>query len=73
MNWIYKISNAAPFIVATTEAPSYRRVALLRMREQGLTGEQIKGSGFRQRFCRATLALPATIGGLAHGYVSIGW
>lgn len=48
MSWIYKTSNAAPFIVATTEAPSYRRVALLRMREEGLTGEQIKKSpGFR--------------------------
>jgi AdoMet-dependent heme synthase len=44
MSWIYKISNDAPFIVATTEAPSYRRVALLRMREEGLTGEQIKRS-----------------------------
>jgi AdoMet-dependent heme synthase len=44
MSWIYKTSTAAPFIVATTEAPSYRRVALLRMREEGLTGEQIKKS-----------------------------
>jgi AdoMet-dependent heme synthase len=44
MSWIYKTSNDAPFIVATTEAPSYRRVALLRMREEGLTGEQIKRS-----------------------------
>jgi radical SAM protein len=42
MGWIYETSRAAPFIVATTEAPSYRRVALERMREEGLTGEQIK-------------------------------
>ena len=48
MGWIYETSNSAPFIVATTEAPSYRRVALLRMREQGLSGEQIKRSpGYR--------------------------
>jgi radical SAM protein with 4Fe4S-binding SPASM domain len=40
---IYDLSK-----VATTEAPSYRRVALLRMREQGLTSEQIKKSpGYR--------------------------
>ncbi len=48
MGWIYETSDAAPFTVATTEAPSYRRVALLRMREQGMTGEQIKRSpGYR--------------------------
>ena len=50
MGWIYKISKNAPFIVATTEAPSYRRVALLRMREEGLTGEQIKQSGSYRGF-----------------------
>jgi radical SAM protein len=44
MGWIYETSSAAPFTVATTEAPSYRRVALLRMREQGLAGDQIKKS-----------------------------
>jgi radical SAM protein len=42
MGWIYDISRTAPFIVATTEAPSYRRVALEHMRAEGLTGEQIK-------------------------------
>jgi len=42
MGWVYNISSQAPFIVATTEAPSYRRVALGRMRAEGLTGEQIK-------------------------------
>jgi radical SAM protein len=44
MKWIYDTSLKAPFIVATTEAPSYRRVALEKMREDGLTGEQIKRS-----------------------------
>jgi radical SAM protein len=48
MGWIYETSKVAPFIVATTEAPSYRRVALNKMREEGLTGEQIKMSpGYR--------------------------
>lgn len=44
MTWIYDTSLVAPFIVATTEAPSYRRVALERMREKGLNAEQIKRS-----------------------------
>jgi radical SAM protein len=44
MAWVYKISNEAPFVVATTEAPSYRRVALQSMRDEGQTGEEIKRS-----------------------------
>ena len=40
MGWIYETSLIAPFTVATTEAPSYRRVALERMRASGLTGER---------------------------------
>lgn len=50
MAWIYGISREAPFTVATTEAPSYRRVAIERMREDGLTGEQIRGSGVGRGF-----------------------
>jgi radical SAM protein len=42
MGWIYETSRAAPFTVATTEAPSYRRVALERMKAEGLTGDEIK-------------------------------
>ncbi len=41
MEWIHGISRTAPFTVATTEAPSYRRVAIERMKAEGLTGEQI--------------------------------
>jgi radical SAM protein with 4Fe4S-binding SPASM domain len=44
MGWIYETSKVAPFTVATTEAPSYRRVALNRMRAEGLAGDQIKKS-----------------------------
>ena len=48
MAWIFETSRAASFTVATTEAPSYRRVALEHMRAEGLTGEQIKrSSAFR--------------------------
>jgi radical SAM protein len=50
MAWIYQTSQAAPFVVATTEAPSYRRVALERMRADGLSGEQIKRSGAYRGF-----------------------
>ena len=42
MSWIYDTSRIAPFTVATTEAPSYRRVALERMRAEGMPGDQIK-------------------------------
>lgn len=44
MNWIYDTSLVAPFVVSTTEAPSYRRIALERMRLEGMTAEQIKSS-----------------------------
>lgn len=53
MRWIYDCSLNAPFVVATTEAPSYRRVALERMREDGWSGRQIRhhpamrGAGIR--------------------------
>ena len=50
MGWIYETTKVAPFIVATTEAPSYRRVALEHMRDEGMTGEQIKKSGQYRSF-----------------------
>jgi radical SAM protein with 4Fe4S-binding SPASM domain len=45
MHWVHAISADASFIVATTEAPSFRRVALEQMRADGMTGEQIRQSG----------------------------
>lgn len=50
MRWIYETARAAPFIVATTEAPSYRRYAIEKMRGEGMTGEQIKRSGASRSF-----------------------
>jgi radical SAM protein len=41
MHWIWDVSRRAPFAVATTEAPSYRRVALERMRSEGLGPAEI--------------------------------
>lgn len=50
MAWVYQTSKTAPFTVATTEAPSFRRVALELMRDEGLSGEQIKRSGAYRGF-----------------------
>ncbi len=50
MGWIYETSKTSPFVIATTEAPSYRRVAVQRMRAEGLTGEQIKRSKVARGF-----------------------
>lgn len=50
MRWIHGLSQNAPFAIKTTEAPSYRRVALNLMREDGQTASQIAqtpvGRGF---------------------------
>lgn len=50
MEWIYETSEKAPFTVATTEAPSYRRVALQKMRADGMTGDQIKNTSVSRGF-----------------------
>jgi len=35
MQWIFDLSQQSPFAIGTTEAPSYRRVALQRMQAEG--------------------------------------
>jgi len=50
VEWIYQTARKAPFVVATTEAPSYRRFALEKMKSEGMTGEQIKRSGSYRSF-----------------------
>ena len=42
MYWTYNLTHDAPFAIKTTEAPSYRRVALNAMREAGRTGAEIE-------------------------------
>lgn len=42
MNWVYDLAKVAPFAIKTTEAPSYRRIALGRMRGEGMAPEQIQ-------------------------------
>ena len=50
MGWIFETSRKAPFIIATTEAPSYRRIALEKMRLDGMTTGEIKQSGAYRSF-----------------------
>jgi AdoMet-dependent heme synthase len=44
MRWTYEKTKDSPFTIATTEAPSYRRVAVEQMRAEGFSGEQIRHS-----------------------------
>ncbi len=50
MEWVYAISSEAPFAVAATEAPHFRRVALVRMRAAGLAGDQIRNTPIGRGF-----------------------
>jgi AdoMet-dependent heme synthase len=42
MNWIFDLSQKAPFQIKTTEAPSYRRIALGRIRAAGGSASEIR-------------------------------
>lgn len=50
MRWIYLRSLNAPFAIKTTEAPSYRRVALETARRMGIPGHDIRRSSISQSF-----------------------
>jgi AdoMet-dependent heme synthase len=50
MNWVLDLVPRAPFAVKTTEAPSYRRLALNRMHGDGKTAAEIKGSSVYRGF-----------------------
>jgi radical SAM protein len=50
LNWIYDLSQVAPFQIKTTEAPSYRRVALARMIKEGRSAQEIKENSVRRGF-----------------------
>jgi AdoMet-dependent heme synthase len=50
MEWIYELSKAAPFAIKTTEAPSFRRMALQKMRSEGRAPEEIRGSSVLRAF-----------------------
>jgi len=50
LNWVYEKAQEAPFAIGTTEAPSYRRVALKRMRDKGWTAQQIERTSVYRGF-----------------------
>jgi radical SAM protein len=50
MNWVFDISEDAPFQIKTTEAPSFRRVALNRMKEAGRASHEIEQSSVYRGF-----------------------
>lgn len=50
MGWIFQTSREAPFIMATTEAPSYRRVAIDTMRADGIPGQDIRRDAVARSF-----------------------
>jgi AdoMet-dependent heme synthase len=50
MNWILDLLPGAPFAVKTTEAPSYRRLALNRMHASGMTSAEIRRSSVYKGF-----------------------
>jgi AdoMet-dependent heme synthase len=50
MNWVLDLVPSAPFAVKTTEAPSYRRLAVNRMRAAAMPAAQIKSSSVYRGF-----------------------
>ena len=50
MEWVFDLSQEAPFSIKTTEAPSYRRVALNRMREAGWPIDRIRQTSVYRGF-----------------------
>lgn len=50
MNWVLDLAPQAPFAIKTTEAPSYRRVALDRMRAAKVNSAEIENTSVYQGF-----------------------
>ncbi len=50
MHWVYDLARVAPFAIKTTEAPSYRRVALNRMRAEGMLSAEIERTSVYRGF-----------------------
>ncbi len=50
MNWVLDLVPRAPFAVKTTEAPSYRRLAIDKMRAAGMAGPEMKKSAVYRGF-----------------------
>lgn len=50
MNWVLDLVPNAPFAVKTTEAPSYRRIAIAKMRAAGMPAAEMKQSAVYRGF-----------------------
>lgn len=50
MKWVLDLVPTAPFAVKTTEAPSYRRIAIHRMRAAGIAAADMKSSSVYKGF-----------------------
>jgi radical SAM protein len=50
MRWVYDLSQHSPFAVKTTEAPSYRRIAIEKMHSSGVAKSEMKESSVYKGF-----------------------
>jgi AdoMet-dependent heme synthase len=50
MNWVLDLVTRTPFAVKTTEAPSYRRIAINRMCAAGMTGQEMRKTSVYRGF-----------------------
>jgi AdoMet-dependent heme synthase len=50
MRWVFDLSQHSPFMVKTTEAPSYRRIAIEKMRNSGVPTPKMKCSSVYKGF-----------------------
>jgi AdoMet-dependent heme synthase len=50
MRWVFDLSQHSPFMVKTTEAPSYRRIAIEKMRKSGMSTPEMKCSSVYKGF-----------------------
>src|SRR5690349_18276288 len=50
MQWVLDLVPNAPFAVKTTEAPSYRRIAVKKMRAAGMAAPEMKGTAVYKGF-----------------------
>jgi radical SAM protein len=50
MDWVLDLVPKAPFAVKTTEAPSYRRLAVNKMRSNGMAAPEMKGTDVYKGF-----------------------
>lgn len=50
LRWIASHAAEWPFVVSTTEAPHFRRIAIERMRDAGMTGEEVQRSAVAKSF-----------------------